>query len=429
MLPGAIATLVILLVLVSLPVAAVLGVTSISLDWIFNNGRLNATFGGFIWDKSVDFILVAIPLFVLLGEIVLRSGIAADMYRAVSKWLGWLPGGLMHANVGSSAIFAATSGSSVATAATIGTVAYPEIQRGSYSESLFLGSVAAGGTLGILIPPSIPLIVYGVLTQTSIPELYLAGLIPGIAMAALFSAMIAGLTIFRPNLGGVRETASFGEMIAGLPQILPPVALFMGVVGSIYLGWATPTEAASIGVVLALIMAAWRRALTLDMLRGAFEGTIRTTSMIMLIVLAAMVLNIVIGFLGGIQAAAGAITSLGLSPLETMALIVVFYLVLGLFMETFSMLLTTIGIVFPIVTALGFDGVWFGVMIMLLMETALITPPIGLNLFIVQGIRRRGGSFRDVCVGSAPFAVAMLFMIVLLIVFPGLALWLPGVFY
>ncbi len=417
------------LVLLAVPVAAVLGVAALALDEAFSNGRLRRTFGSFIWDVSIDFVLIAIPLFVLLGEIVLRSGIAGRMYRAVALWLGWLPGGLMHANIGCSAIFAATSGSSVATAATIGTVAYPEIARHGYRESLFLGSVAAGGTLGILIPPSVPLIVYGVFTQTSIPELYLAGLIPGVLLALLFSGAIAVMAALGLAGGGWRVTATWAERLAALVHILPPLGLFLAVVGSIYAGWATATEAASIGVVTALALAATRGALSWAMLRDSFEGTVRTTAMIMLIVLAAMLLNIVVGFLGVIQAAARLVSGLGLTPVQTILLIVGFYLVLGLFMETFSMLVTTIGIVFPIVTALGFDSVWFGILLIVLMETALITPPIGLNLFVVQGIRTSGGGFRDVCVGAAPFVAAMGVLIALLIAFPGLALWLPGYVY
>jgi tripartite ATP-independent transporter DctM subunit len=427
--PVLIAALVLLAVLAAVPVAAVLGLTTIGLDLLYADGRLQRTFGSFLWDTSSSFALVAIPLFVLLGEIVLRSGIAAQMYAAVAKWLGWLPGGLMHANIGCSAIFAATSGSSVATAATIGTVAYPEIERHGYRESVFLGSVAAGGTLGILIPPSVPLIVYGVMTQTSILELYLAGLIPGIAMAVMFGLTILALSVLGNRVDGERVRTGWVEKLAGLRHIVPPVVLFLGVVGSIYAGFATPTEAASIGVILALAMAATRGTLTLRMLRDAFEGTIRTTAMIVLIVLAAMLLNIVIGFLGVIQAASSWVSGLGLTPVETMLVIVAFYLVLGLFMETFAMLVTTIGIVFPIVTALGFDPVWFGVVLILLMETALITPPIGLNLFVVQGVRARGGAFRDVCAGALPFVLAMVVMILLLIAFPQIALWAPAQFY
>lgn len=419
----------VLLIALSLPVAAILGNLAAVADYFWNDGRLQRTFGGFLWEKSNQYLLLSIPLFILLGEINLRAGLAGQMYSAVAKWLSWLPGGLMHSNIGSSSIFAATSGSSVATAATIGTVAYPEIERHRYNEPLFLGSVAAGGTLGILIPPSVTLIVYGVLTQTSVPELYLAGVLPGLLLAALFSVMILIICLVRPDMGGDRIRASWGERLVSLKDLVPPAIIFFGVIGTIYAGLATPTEAASIGVVLSLILAAWNGKLNGAMLVASFEGTVRTTSMIMLVIFAAMILNIIVGFFGAIQAASEFIGTLGLSPLQLMLLVVVFYLVIGMFMETFSMMLTTIGIVFPLVTSMGYDPVWFGIMVVVLMETALITPPIGVNLFVVQGIRTRGAPFRDVCVGAVPFVIAMLALVALLIWQPGLATWLPQLVY
>jgi tripartite ATP-independent transporter DctM subunit len=417
------------LILLSLPVAAILGNLAIMMDYSWNDGRLQRTFGGFLWDKSNQYLLLSIPLFILLGEINLRSGMAGKMYNAVAKWMSWLPGGLMHSNIGTSAIFAATSGSSVATAATIGTVAYPEIARHRYNEKLFLGSVAAGGTLGILIPPSVLLIVYGVLTQTSVPELYLAGVLPGIILAGFFSLMILIICIVRPQMGGDRIWATWAERFHALVDLIPPGVIFLGVIGTIYLGWATPTEAASIGVILSIVLAAMNRSLSMEMLMASFEGTVRTTSMIMLIIFAAMILNIVVGYFGAIQAASAFIGELGLSPLQLILLVVVFYLIIGMFMETFSMMLTTIGIVFPLVMSMGYDPVWFGILVVLLMETALITPPIGVNLFVVQGIRSKGAPFRDVCIGSAPFVVAMLALVGLLIWQPGVATWLPEQVY
>jgi tripartite ATP-independent transporter DctM subunit len=351
------------------------------------------------------------------------------MYAAVAKWIGWLPGGLMHANIGASAIFAATSGSSVATSATIGTVAYPEIKRHGYNEPLFLGTIAAGGTLGILIPPSVTLIVYGVLTQSSVPELYLAGVIPGLLLAVLFSLTALIICLIRPEMAGRKLRATWGERLRGLRDLIPPGVIFLGVIGTIYAGIATPTEAASIGVVLSLILAWMNGALSLRMLLDSFEGTVRTTSMIMFIILAAMILNIVVGYFGAIQAATRLVGTLGLEPWQLMMIIVVFYLLIGMFMETFSMMLTTIGIVFPLVMSMGYDPIWFGIVVVLLMETALITPPIGVNLFVVQGIRSRGAPFRDVCVGAAPFVVAMLAMVFLLMWQPWLATWLPNSVY
>jgi C4-dicarboxylate transporter, DctM subunit len=417
------------LIVAAVPVAAVLGILSLSLDELFMRGRRSLMLGDFVWEQSIEYILVAIPMFILLGEIMLRAGIALRMYNAVIQWLSWLPGGLMHANIGSSAIFAASSGSSVATAATVGTVAYPEIEKHSYNESLFLGSLAAGGTLGILIPPSINLIIYGLLTDTSVPELYLAGIFPGLTLAVLFMAVVVIACLFRPKWDGDKIETSWAKRIRVLPDLLPPVLLFVAVVGSIYAGIATPTEAASIGVVFALFIAAWNKALNLEMLKQAFEGTMRSSAMIMLIILAAVFLNFVLGFMGVTQTMLEAIKDLGWTPMQTMVVIICFYLLLGMFMETLSMMLTTIPVVFPIVVHMGFDPVWFGIMITVLMEAALITPPIGINLYVVHGIRARGGNFNDVSIGAIPFLFAMFAMIALLLFYPNIAIWLPNQFY
>jgi len=421
-----------ILVISAVPVAAVLGILSFVLDQIAMGGKLQAGIGEIIWDKSKEFILVAVPMFILLGEIMLRAGIARRMYGAVIQWLSWLPGGLMHANIGSCTIFAASSGSSVATAATVGTVAYPEIEARRYNESLFLGSLAAGGTLGILVPPSINLILYGLLTDTSVPELYLAGIIPGLILSGLFMSVIVIACLFRKDWGGDKVQTSWGDRFGSLPHLLPPILLFCAVVGSIYGGVATPTEAASIGVVMALVIAACFKTLSFSMLRDAFEGTMRTTAMIMIIVFAAIFLNFVLGFMGITQAMLNFIAALGLTPVETILLLVLFYLLIGMFMETLSMMLTTVPVVFPIVMGLNvaeFSDVWFGILITILMEAALITPPIGVNLYVVQGIRARGGEFNDVAKGAVPFVFAMLAMIFLLIWNPSLATWLPNLVY
>ena len=421
-----------ILVLSAVPVAAVLGILSFVLDNLNMGGVLTPALAEIYWDKSKEFILVAVPMFILLGEIMLRAGIAGRMYAAVIQWLSWLPGGLMHANIGSCTIFAASSGSSVATAATVGTVAYPEIEARGYNERLFLGSLAAGGTLGILVPPSINLIIYGLLTDTSVPELYLAGIIPGIILSSLFMLTIVVACIYRPSWGGQKVKTSWGDRIRCLPDLLPPIVLFTAVVGSIYGGVATPTEAASIGVCMALIIAALFKSLNIKMLKEAFEGTMRTTAMIMLIVFAAIFLNFVLGMMGITQAMLNFIRDLGLTPVQTVLLIIVFYLFLGMFMETLSMMLTTVPIVFPIVMALGvpeFSDVWFGILITLLMEAALITPPIGVNLYVVHGIRIRGGHFNDVAIGAIPFLIAMLVMILMLVAYPNLATWLPTLVY
>jgi tripartite ATP-independent transporter DctM subunit len=421
--------LVMLLVLIglSIPVGAALGVLGLLLDRSYSMLPLAGAIGELSWSASTEFLLLAIPLFVLLGEILLRSGFAEGMYRAMSLWLSWLPGGLMHANIGASTLFAATSGSSVATSATVGTVAIPQIGKYRYNESLFLGSIAAGGTLGILIPPSINLVIYGVLTNASVPKLYLAGILPGLLLAATFMATIAIACLIKPQWGGERVVGSWRDRFLSLVDLLPPAGIFLLVVGSIYAGVATPTEAAALGVSGALALAALRGRLGWPMLGEALEGTMKATAMIMLIVLGSTFLNFVMSATGLTQALTSFIGGLGLSPGWMLVAVVIFYLVLGCFMETLSMMITTIPIVAPVMFALGFDPIWFGIIVILLVELALITPPVGLNLFVVQSVRK-GGSMATVIVGSLPFVIALLFMVALLSVVPDIALWLPRVF-
>lgn len=421
--------LILLLVLIglSIPVGAALGVLGLTLDPLFSMLPLSRALGELSWSANNEFLLVAIPLFILLGEILLRAGFAEKMYGSMSLWLSWLPGGLMHANIGASTLFSATSGSSVATAATVGTVALPQIKRYGYNEPLFLGSLAAGGTLGILIPPSINLVIYGVLTNSSVPKLYLAGIIPGFAMAALFILTIVMACLVKPKWGGQKIHATWGERFKSLVHLGPPLAIFLLVVGSIYAGLATPTEAAALGVLGALILAAWFRKLTWSMLRECVEGTMRSNAMIMLIVIAAGFLNFVMSATGLTSAITDSITGLGLSPGWMLLVLVIFYLVLGCFMETLSMMITTIPIVAPIMIALGYDPIWLGIVIIILVEAALITPPVGLNLFVVQSLRK-SGSMNAVIVGSLPFVAAMFVMLLLLALVPDLALWLPAVF-
>lgn len=423
---------IVVLLSAAVPVGAVLGVLAFGLDDFYMAGRLERAIGNIYWEKSIDFLLITAPLFIMLGEIMLRAGLAQKMYNAVAKWLTWLPGGLMHANIGTSALFAATSGSSVATTATIGVAAYPEIERHKYNESLFMGSLAAGGTLGILIPPSVGLILYGVLTETSIPELYLAGMLPGALLALTFMVVIFVACVFNKSWGGTPIKTSWRERFASLPDLAGPVVLFLSVVGSIYAGIATPTEAAAVGVCMALVLAAVNGSLNWQMLSEAAIGTMKTTAMIMFIVLAALFLNFVFAFMGITKAMLGFIAELGLTPVQTMLIIVVFYIILGMFMETLSMMLTTIPIVYPIVIQLGeaeFTGVWFGILITILMEAGLITPPIGMNLYVAQGIRTRGGKFSDVAIGALPFLLPMLFLALMLIAFPVIATWLPNLVY
>ena len=423
-----IVTLAILIGLLALavPVAAALGVLGLSLSALYSKLPLSLAMGEIAWGTSNNFLLVAIPFFVLLGEILLRSGMAERMYNALVLWVPWLPGGLMHSNIAACAMFAATSGSSVATAATIGTVALGEVEKRGYSERLFLGTIAAGGTLGILIPPSINMIVYGVLTDTSIPKLYLAGFIPGLVLASLFSLTVIAICLLRPGMGGHPTETTWQQRFAALPDLLPPLIIFLAVLGSIYAGWATATESAALGVIAAVGIAAWNRRLSVRTLLHAFEGTMRTTAMIMAILLAAYFLNFVITSIGLTAQVNRFITSLGLSKLELLIVVVLFYFILGMFMETLSMMVATVPIIAPILFKAGYDPVWFGIIVIILMELAMITPPVGINLYVVQGLRKRG-RIDDVIIGAAPFVITMMLMILILSIWPGIALWLPGI--
>ncbi len=408
----------------SLPVAAALFILGLALGLIYSPLPLSLALGEMVWTASSNFLLVSVPLFILLGEILLRSGIADRLYTTMSQWLSWLPGGLMHANIGASMMFAATSGSSVATAATIGTVATPLIDRYGYGERLFLGSIAAGGTLGILIPPSINLIIYGWLTETSVPQLYLAGFVPGVVLGLIFILTIIVCCMIRPSWGGMPIEASWGERARGLTGLIGPFIIFLIVIGSIYAGFATPTESAALGVVAALGLAAVNGRLTVAMLTQAIDGTMRTTGMIMLITAGAWFLNFVLSAIGLVGALNAFITGLGLTPTGTLWAVIVFYLVLGTFMEAMPMMIVTIPVVTPVIVSAGYDPVWFGIVIVLLCETAMISPPVGVNLFVVQGMRRRG-SINDVMIGVTPFLVSLLLMIALVVAFPEIVLWLP----
>jgi C4-dicarboxylate transporter, DctM subunit len=419
--------LLIVLLAISVPVAAVMGVLGLALNQFFSSMPLHRAMGEIIWNSSSEYILIAIPMFVMLGEILLRAGIAERVYNAIAQWLSWLPGGLMHANIGASAMFAATSGSSVATAATIGTVALPQMTQRKYHEPLFLGSIAAGGTLGILIPPSINFILYGLLTNSSVPRLYLAGFIPGFTLAFFFMVIVFVACVIDRKKGGLPIETSWSQRIRVLPSLIPPTFIFLIVVGSIYAGVATPTEAASLGVMAALLLAAYEGRFTLQMLRAVAEGTMRTTAMIMLIIMAAQFLNFVLAAIGLTDGLGKMIEGLGLGKYGTMILIVIFYLILGCFMETISMMILTTPFIAPIVFGLGWDPIWWGVVLTILIEAALITPPVGLNLYVVQGMRQRG-SINDVIRGSAPFLIGMIVLIALLMIWPDIALWLPRYF-
>jgi TRAP transporter, DctM subunit len=390
-------------------------------------GVLPSMIGNIIWNTMNEFLLVAIPLFILLGELLMRSGVADRMYRALAVWMKWLPGGLLHTNILTCALFAATSGSSVATAATIGTVAQPTLKKLGYNERMVLGSIAAGGTLGILIPPSINMIVYGALTNVSVGKLFAAGIIPGILLALTMSIMIVVMSIARGGDGVQEEpTLALVARLKLLINVIPVLVIFLLVMGSIYLGLATPTEAAAVGIVGALSIAWSNGTLSIRMLHEAFLSSVRTTAMVILVIAAAFVLNFALSLSGIPQQISEYIRDLHWSPMVTIWVLVIFYLILGCFLEAIAMMVTTVGIVVPLVVSLGFDPLWFGIFLTVMMELALITPPVGLNLYVVQNIRITKGNINDVFIGVVPFVVAMLIFVGILIYFPALALWLPG---
>ncbi|MCM2341105.1 TRAP transporter large permease [Rhodoferax sp.] len=378
-----------------------------------------------VWGVHNDNLLTSIPLFVLMGELLLRSGIADRMFGALAAWLGRLPGGLLHTNIGCSALFAATSGSSVATAATVGTVALPSLHKRGYPMHMSLGSIAAGGTLGILIPPSVNMIVYGSLTDTSIGRLFVAGIIPGLLLSAAFMGFIMVHALLTKST--VREErVPLHVRIHLLKDLVPPGVVFFIVMGSLYSGVATTTESAALGVVTSLGFAWHSRKLTWPLLQNCFVQTAKTSGMILLIITAAFILNLAVSLTGVAEAMTQWVTSFGLSGNQMLLILIVFYLVLGMFMDVLSMMVATIPITFPIVNALGIDPVWFGIFIVLMCELGLITPPVGMNLFVVQGIRPDGGSIRDAIYGAFPYVIILLAFTLLLIVFPEIVTWLPA---
>ncbi|MCA3325037.1 MAG: TRAP transporter large permease [Roseomonas sp.] len=388
---------------------------------------LVAAFGTQLWGAMEDYVLLSIPLYILLGEILVRSGSTDRLYRSLADWLNILPGGLLHTNIGASAVFSAVSGSSVATAATISTVALPSFRKRRYDTRLVLGSIAAGASLGNLIPPGIALIVYGAMTNTSVGQLYAAAVIPGIVMTVLFMGTIILIALVKPDLVRQKEVADpLRERLKRLVDLMPPLVIFGIIMGSIYTGWATVTESAALAVVVALPIAALYGRLSIRMLHECFIATANLTAMSLLILAVAFYLNFVMGLLGVTPALGAFATSIGASPLELIIALTIFYLLLGIFFETLPMLVGTVPVVFPVIVAAGIDPVWFGVFIVLMCEISLISPPVGMTLCVIQAVRREG-TIAEVFQGTVPFFIAMVVMTALLIAFPEMALWLPRI--
>ncbi len=376
------------------------------------------------WTSINTFTLTAVPSFVLMGALLVRSGITSDLFDALVHWFGRTPGGLAHASVAASAAFAAVCGSSLATAATLGSVAAPEMIKRNYSPRLTYGVIAAGATLGILIPPSIPMIIYGNVVGVPVTQLFLGGIVPGLLLATLFMGAVFVWSMIVPASVPVGEAYSLEKKLASLVAVLPFVVLITAVLGSLYMGIATPTEAGAIGAAAALLMALQRRKLGLNDIYDALLDTAKVTAFIMLIVIGAAILSWVFDFLRLPRAMVQLVTDAQLASWMVMSIIVAVYLVLGCFIESIAMILMTLSVVFPIVVALGFDPIWFGVVLVILVEIGLITPPVGLVLFVLKGMSKNV-PIKDIALGVTPLILLMLGFIVLLYIFPDIVTWLP----
>jgi len=411
------------LLLIGLPVAAVLGLLgTIAGVLMFGEPFINSA-GSVIWSMQNSETLTAIPLFILMGEILLRSGVADKMYEALAIWLNWLPGRLLHTNIATCAMFAATTGASIACSATVGTVALPTLNQRGYDKPLALGSLAAGGTLGILIPPSVAMLVYGSITSNSIGKLFVAGIVPGLIMTLGFSFYIfCRYVTKRENI----EHYTWPKRFAVLAGLIPPASIFVVVMGSIYLGWATPTESASLGLLLALLLAVFKKRCTHQILSKCFINTAQVSGMVLLIMAAAFLLNMALSMIGIPKFLSSLVASLELNYYQLLAVLVVFYIILGMFMDVLSMQVATIPITYPIVMAAGGDPIWFGVFIVVMSEMAMLTPPMGMHLFVLQGIRPDQGPIKDVINGSLPFVFIMLLVLFVLTIYPQTVTWLPS---
>ncbi len=376
------------------------------------------------WSAVNSFALTAVPLFVLMGAVLVRSGLSDQLFTLMARLLSRFPGGLAHAGTAGCAVFAAVSGSSVATAATIGTVACPEMIRRGYSERLTYGSIAAGGTLGILIPPSVPMIIYGTTVGVPVATLFIAGIVPGILMMLLFMAVILVWAILAPD-AAPRESSANREPLsrAAILDVVMVALLVALTILSLYLGVATPSETAAVGAFLALMLSAVRGRVSIALVRAAFEETVTVTSFIFLIIVGANLVTFGFDYLKLSQLLMSAATGATVDRWMIFLIVVLVYVVLGMFLDSISMLVLTLPVVFPLMRQLGFDPVWFGIILVIMAEIGLITPPVGMNLFVLQGIGR-GVSLRTIAIGALPFLLAMLVTVLMLCIEPDIALWL-----
>ncbi|WP_282605381.1 TRAP transporter large permease subunit [Pelagibius sp. Alg239-R121] len=377
------------------------------------------------WNSINSFTLTAIPMFVFMGGLLLRSGATTEMFDALRRWFGKTPGGIAHASIGACGIFAAVSGSSLATAATMGAVACPEMIKRGYSTRLTYGVIAAGGTLGILIPPSIAMIIYGTTVGAPITVLFIAGIVPGLLLMASFMAAVFVWSIIVKGAGPKGRGYSLGEKLGAMLGVLPFLTLIIVVLGSLYLGVATPTEAGGIGAVIALLLCAQRGKFSWNMLMETALETVKVTSFLLLIVAGASILSWVFDALGLPASLVAEVQAVEFPPWVIMAIIAMIYILLGMFIDPISMMLMTLPVAYPIVITLGFDPVWFGITLVLMIEVGMITPPVGIILFVLRGISG-DVSMDQIVYGVLPFVAVILLNVVLIYIYPSIVLWLPG---
>lgn len=403
---------------------ALLGVGWAGLHF-FTSTPAGASVASSLWGSVSSWSLAALPMFIWMGEILYRTRLAADLFEGLAPWLGRIPGRLLHINVLASGIFAAVIGSSAATTATVGKIALPELLKRGYPERLVLGSLAGSGTLGLLIPPSVMMIVYGVAAEVSIARLFIAGLLPGLLVMLLFMGWVAfaGL-LYARQMPPADPPQPLSKRVRALLKILPVLLLMLAVIGSIYAGVATPTEAASLGVLGSLVIAGLSRSLSWQGLLDSLMGAVRTSSMIGFILAGAAVLSIAMGFTGIPAALAAWVAELGLSKYALLAVLMLLFLLLGAFLDGISIIVLTTSVILPLAKAAGIDLLWFGIFLVIAVELAQITPPVGFNLFVLQGLS--GRDIFSIARSALPFLSMLLLAAVLITVFPQIVTWLPA---
>ncbi len=402
---------------------SMIGVSAIGM-MLFTSRPVGDAMATTIWGTSSSWTLTALPLFVWMGEILFRTKLSENLFKGLSPWMQKLPGGLIHVNVVGCALFAAISGSSAATVATVGKMSIPELRKRNYPEKILLGSLAGSGTLGLLIPPSIILIIYGVAVQESIAKLFIAGIIPGIMIALIFmSYVIIWSLINKKDMPKILEEYSFFEKVKRSRQLLPVILLILGVIGSIYTGIATATEAASLGVVGALILSYFQKSLTLETFKSSLLGATKTSCMIAFILAGSTFLSLAMGFTGLPRNLAIWIQNMDLSPYVLIFVLMIFYIILGMFLDGISAVVLTMAIIEPMIRQAGFDMIWFGIFLVIVVEMAQITPPVGFNLFVLQGMANKDMGY--IAKSAFPLFMLMVLAVILVVIFPEIALWMP----